>query len=181
MPYPHIDEVMNNLWRSREGEDPIQVYAILDTARNEKIYSALLDWKGEFCCLYRGQMAETLAHVAPYLVKLDQDSAFTKQVISSGWGDSWGIFVQSTAGLRELRKHFRQFLIVYNEKAESLYFRYYDPRVLRVFLPTCDAQQLFLLFGPVGRFCVEDEDNNVLNEYSLANRKLVHDTVQLDQ
>jgi hypothetical protein len=181
MPDPQIHNVISALWRSADEKDQSYVYAILDAARNEKIYSALLDWKGEFSCLYRGQMAETLAHVAPYLVKLDQDSDFTKYIIRSGWGDSWGIFVQTTAGLRELRKHFRQFLTVYNENAESLYFRYYDPRVLRVFFPTCDAQQLFLLFGPVQRFCLEGEDINVLDEYTFLNRKLVHDTVQLDR
>ena len=37
------------------------------------------------------------------------------------------------------------------------YFRYYDPRVLRVYLPTCNARELQTVFGPVLRYLVEDE------------------------
>jgi hypothetical protein len=48
---------------------------------------------------------------------------------------------------------------VKTEQGKMLYFRFYDPRVLRIFLPTCDAMQLRELFGDaIDSFILEDED-----------------------
>jgi hypothetical protein len=178
MARPHVDKVIHKLWAAREGA---HVFAILDAARDKRIYSLLLGLKSGFCCLYRGEMAQRLAHVAPYLVELDQGSAFTREIIGSGWGDSWGIYLNAPASLRELRKHFRQFLTVYDESANSLYFRYYDPRVLRAFLPTCDVNQLTALFGPVTSYFVEADEGVFLIQYSMANRRLMQEKVHLIQ
>jgi hypothetical protein len=48
------------------------------------------------------------------------------------------------------------------------FFRYYDPRVLRNFLPTCDAAQLREMFGPVDRFDLEAPDSSSLLRYRLV-------------
>ncbi|HRO43103.1 MAG TPA: DUF4123 domain-containing protein, partial [Flavipsychrobacter sp.] len=58
----------------------------------------------------------------------------------------------------ELHKHFRKFLLVKTEDEQELYFRFYDPRVLRIFLPTCDQGQIREFFGAVDYFLMEDED-----------------------
>jgi len=73
-------------------------------------------------------------------------------------GDAWGILIKSSFPLEELHKHFRKFLIVGTEDNQQLYFRFYDPRVLRIFLPTCDTAQLREFFGPIEYFIMEDED-----------------------
>ncbi|MBW2109657.1 MAG: DUF4123 domain-containing protein [Deltaproteobacteria bacterium] len=181
MASPHVDKVIRRLWRSSVGEGTAQVYVILDAARNKQIYAALLGLKGEFCCLYRGEMAERLAHVAPYLVKLQEDNAFTKQVLDSGWGDNWGIFLNAPASLRDLRNHFRRFLVVYDESAKSLYFRYYDPRVLQAFLPTCNTEQLLKFFGPVDSYLVESDRGDRLIEYFLTDKKLIQEETVLTE
>ena len=36
-------------------------------------------------------------------------------------------------------------------------FRYYDPRVLSLYLPTCNAEEVTSLFGPVSRFLMESD------------------------
>jgi hypothetical protein len=36
-------------------------------------------------------------------------------------------------------------------------FRYYDPRVLSVYLPTCNPEEVTSLFGPVSRFLMESD------------------------
>ncbi len=50
----------------------------------------------------------------------------------------------------------RRFLRIKTDDGQQLYFRYYDPRVLSIFLPTCDASQLQEFFGPVNQFIIED-------------------------
>jgi hypothetical protein len=38
-----------------------------------------------------------------------------------------------------------------------MYFRFYDPRVLQAFLPTCTAEQLNGFFGPISRFFFQSD------------------------
>ena len=37
-------------------------------------------------------------------------------------------------------------------------FRFYDPRVFRVYLPTCNEAEAEFVFGPFESFFLEDED-----------------------
>ncbi len=132
-------------------------YAILDGASNPELLKILWQHKPEHICLYRGELDAELAQIAPYLVRLRPDSPFTDYVLQA-WGRHWGIFLFTQADLRTLRKHFRTFLTVHGPDGQLLYFRYYDPRVLRVYLPTCNAQEAATLFGPVSRYLMEDEE-----------------------
>ena len=62
-------------------------------------------------------------------------------------GQAWGIFLRSDDLLRTLRRHLRTFLRVKDESGRFLLFRYYDPRVLRIYLPTCHEGELKTVFG----------------------------------
>src|SRR5713226_9129724 len=115
------------------------VYAILDGASIADLPGRLRAAKEDHCCLYRGELEPDLAEVAPYLVKLRRDSPLTHFIFAKGWGKHWGIFAVTPVGLEALRRHFRRFLRVRDHGGQVLYFRYYDPRVLRVYLPTCNS------------------------------------------
>ncbi len=108
--------------------------------------------------LYRGSSQEELASVAPYLFQVHRESEMFSWYLAKGWGDSWGVVVIAQEDMKSLHKHFRKFLMVQTEDGEELYFRFYDPRVLRIFLPTCDKGQLQEFFGPVSAYICEDED-----------------------
>ncbi|MGZ5092420.1 MAG: DUF4123 domain-containing protein [Burkholderiales bacterium] len=165
------ENLIDALWPPGK-EDGAMVYTVLDGARNAGIYPAAIKSGCEYQCLYRGELEPDLAEAAPYLVKLDKAHPFTYWLLGKGWGDSWGIFVQSTATLRDLRHHFRKFLMVYSPEAKPLYFRYYDPRVLRVYLPTCNAGELATVFGPVTSYVLEDADANTLLRLSSSDGAL---------
>ena len=51
-------------------------------------------------------------------------------------------------------------------------FRYYDPRVLRAYLPTCDESELRAVFGPIRAFWMEARDSGVMLEYRFDGRGL---------
>ncbi len=179
MSSPHAKKVVDYLWRSTAGQSVAKIYAVVDAARQEKIYPTIFNSGNDYICLYQGPKAKELAYVAPYLVALGKDDPFTDWLISNEWGDSRAIFVASPASLRDLRQHFRKFLTVYDEDGKSLLFRYYDPRVLRVYLPTCNASELKLLFGPVDRYALESENGEAVIEYSFLNEALVENTFQV--
>ena len=186
MIYQHYDRVIQQLWRLSRQEENLRVYTILDAARDEKIYPAIVKSSREYRCLYAGhqviflgKMPQVLAEASPYLVRLESRTLFTRWMISRGWGDNWGIFLVSSAGLRELLRHFRRFLMVKDETGKAFYFRYYDPRVMRVYLPTCSTSELKMIFGPVDRFYVEDVDSNSILEFSLIDSELVTRSIRI--
>lgn len=163
-----VDTLINFLWRSGDPSTASRVYVLLDAARNDQIYPNVLKSGMESACLFRGQKAEELAWFAPYLVQLDREAPFTTWALEKGWGKSWGVFVESLADLRELKRHFQSFLTVYDEDGKSFLFRYYDPRVLRIYLPTCNAGEIRTVFGPVNAYIFEDEDASVIMRLSVA-------------
>jgi hypothetical protein len=180
MPYKYSAQIIQQLWRPDEGGVAApQIYAILDGARDRRIYPTLVSSDAEFICLYKGEIPKVLAEAAPYLVQLKKDSEFTDWVLRFGWGESWGIFVKAPTTIENLRRHFRQFLMAQTEDGKQFYFRYYDPRVWRVYLPTCNKNELEEIFGPVQRYYVEGEDADTLIEYVLNNSKLARNVVEL--
>ena len=181
MAFSDFDAVIDTLWRPRPEEGPPRIFAILDGAREERIYAAVLESECEYECLYRGELDPDLASAAPYLLALQADLPFTKWLINQGWGESWGIFIESRATLRDLRQHFRRFLMVHDESGKPLYFRFYDPRVLRTYLPNCNAEELAKMFGPVDHYLAEAEEPGSLITYGFRRRQLQERKVALAQ
>jgi hypothetical protein len=163
-------------------DNSLNVYAILDGA---SIPNLLAELRGEnapaqFECLFRGDLAPDMAEVAPYLVRLEHDAKFTDWLIEGGWGNHWGIFALSQLDFQSIRYHFRSLIRVYDETGKRyLFFRYYDPRVLLVFLPSCQGAQLADLFGPVDFYLAEGGQGAELHRYAQEAGKLVATMVGL--
>jgi hypothetical protein len=133
------------------------LFAILDAARDVRILALLLTHKEECQSLYEGEQGAKLAQVAPYLVRLQKDSKLLEALVKEGWGKSWGVYLTSASDLQEVRRHLRRFLEVKLPSGEQVYFRFYDPRVMRVFLPTCTPEDATQFFGPIQTYLVEDQ------------------------
>jgi len=179
MTSPHVKRMIDNLWWLDEEMEPPRVYALLDAARDESIYPKIVNSDLESACLFQGENARKLAWVAPYLVLLRRDDPFTEWVVENGWGKSWGVFAGSPAPINELKRHFRTFLMVYDEEGSSLYFRYYDPRVLRAYLPTCNEEELGSVFGPIEYFLLEHEDPGTLSRYRDVSGVLKQENIKI--
>jgi hypothetical protein len=161
------------------ADQDTNVFAVLDGASVPDLRMSLHSHQPEHVCLYRGELADDMAEVAPYLVRLEKEADFTNWVLTQGWGEHWGIFALAAEPLVELRQHFRRFLTVYGPENKPLLFRYYDPRVLRVYLPTCDAGELATVFGPVTSFLCEDEDPTMALRYRSASGVLRQEKFKL--
>jgi len=132
------------------------LYALLDAARDPRVLTLLGDTHLPFRSLYDGAMGEQLGTVAPYLVSLHKGDDFLQLLLDEAWGDSWGVFLRCpSVDLRELRRHLRRFLRVRDESGKTLLFRWYDPRVLRAFLPACTAEEAAQFFGPITAWTME--------------------------
>ncbi len=158
----NVDKIISYIWQSVTEDENVQVLGMLDAAVDDAIYPKLMGAANEKANLFRGEKAQEMAQVAPYLVQFAKEDTFTNWVIDQGWGNHWGIFMQTSADFATLKRHLRSLLQVYDEEGNSLFFRYYDPRVMRAYLPTCTGEELQTFFGPVTHFFLADEDAGTL-------------------
>jgi len=149
------------------------LFAVLDSAREPGIPVELRRKGAEFSSLYRGEPEESLSSVAPYLARVDPQCELMRWLLTNGWGNSWGIFLVSSTSLETLRQHFRRFLLVRDVAGKELYFRFYDPRVLRTFLPTCTGAEIRRFFGPVGIYLMEAENGEAVSFFSRRTAKSI--------
>ena len=164
------DRVLGVLWPSRSPAGT-SVWAILDCARDDRIYSTLRTCGLDYLCLYSGRLPSEVEAAAPYLLEVAPTYKFTPKLIEMGWGKSWGIFLR-IKDPSNLRHHLRSFLRVRDESGRNLMFRYYDPRVLRVYLPTCRPDELRTVFGPISSYLVEGEDGKSVSEFEFDGNRL---------
>jgi len=161
------------------GKADASLFAVLDGASAPDLVKNLYAHEPEYCCLYRGELPPDVATVAPYLVRLESGNECTDLVLGEGWGAHWGIFLSSTANLRALRDHFREFHAVELPDQRTVLFRYYDPRVLRSFLPACNAAELAAFFGPIQSFVAEGETAESGIRFTFAASALKPEPFQL--
>lgn len=118
---------------------PGRLFAVLDAARAERIRVLLRESPARHRSLYDGWQGDALAEGAPYLVDLGPPHPeLVRDLVVEGWEAHWGVFLSAPSGrdFDAVRRHLRKFLMV-ELRREKVYFRYYDPRVLRTFVPTC--------------------------------------------
>lgn len=150
----------------------IHVFAILDGASIDGLRQRLFETSPANFCLFRGELEPDIAETAPYLVGLAAGTPFTDWVLSESSGKHWGIFAQSRHSITDMRQHFRALVTVHDETGKPMIFRFYDPRVLNTFLPTCNGGELVTFFGNVDAFFAETDDGSGMSSFTLENSAL---------
>lgn len=96
--------------------------------------------------LYSGKAASDYHAIAPYLFSLSAE--LIEWILAELDGQSWGFLFQTKLDFKSARKHFRGFLTVLDPQGEKMLFRFYDPRVLKIFLESSSQQEIQTFFGP---------------------------------
>ncbi|MBI4854927.1 MAG: DUF4123 domain-containing protein [Acidobacteria bacterium] len=173
------EQMLNKLAQKLFSTEDIQPYAIVDGASISKLLEKLDEYQVECECLFAGDLEDDIAEVAPYLVKLMADSTFAEWLLLEGWGKHWGIFLLTKIELSTLLNHLCKFIRVRDEEGRVLHFRFYDPRVLSKFLPTCTTKELVNFFGEIESFIIETENEEIAKCFSLSNSNLKEDKILL--
>jgi hypothetical protein len=158
---------------------PDPLFALLDAARDARVLEFVRGSGEEYRSLYEGSRGEELADWAPYLVRLPAGSGLLEALAREGWGKSWGLYLTSRSTLAEVRKHFRHFLMARLADGRDAYFRFYDPRVLRVYLPSCDPTEAAQFFGPVRCYLMEAKGPETLLRFVENGRGACPEAVRL--
>ncbi len=126
------------------------LYAILDVARDPRIAELMREAVEPCFPLFDGLEAARQAEAAPQLVALSAGSRLLADLVREGWGARWTAWIKSSREPTVVRRHLRQFLLAnIPGEADPVYFRFYDPDVLRVVLETANEEERRRWFGDV--------------------------------
>jgi Domain of unknown function (DUF4123) len=150
---PELARLQDELRLACDGDDR-RLLALFDAARLTGLPVFLREVGAEFACLYRGQPATDLAHVAPYMVKLPLTSLVIPWLLVDTAAAEAVVFLVSDADPDEVRQHLRRFLMVLDPRGAENFFRFYDPRVLGPFLEASKPEEAAQFFGPIRRIFV---------------------------
>lgn len=139
-----------------------KLHAVLDGARDDRVPEILAASLDGYASLFDGPQGAALGEIAPYLVRFAPGSPLIARLAEHGWGRRWGVFLTANQPFKELRRHLRRLILVDDEDTgQQLYFRFYDPEVLRVILPTLSLRQATELWGDIDAFLFEDPEGNM--------------------
>lgn len=136
-PVPHL--LYDALFGPCE-DDAVNSFAVLDAASVDGLPEMLEASGLEHVCLFQGKAADELGDAAPWLVRLEPESALTRRLFTSGqtpwhlWGKISGSYMCFAGSCRDLAKHLRYFTRLPDENGKWYYFRYWDPPVIEVIL-----------------------------------------------
>jgi hypothetical protein len=133
------------------------LYAVVDAARDRELAGQARRRGYDLVSLFLGDQAGQLADLAPYFFQVPHGAAFLAGEWRAALGKSAGVLIDSPAGPAEVFAHLRYAFIVQDKGGQRYFFRYYDPRVLRDYLPSCTREELIEFFGPVRAWVCEDE------------------------
>jgi Domain of unknown function (DUF4123) len=150
---PAIEVKHVNVDHLREHAAVGRLYAVIDACDTPSVPEKARELgETRAVSLYRGSADEQYWAFAPYLFVVDGE--LLDWIVADLWTDPWGIFAVADGDLEAVRRHFRRFLLVQAPDGDQWYFRFYDPRVLPIFLPECTAEEIAELFGGLAAFVV---------------------------
>lgn len=164
-----------------EGREP-PFYMLLDASRDPSIFPLMQNSFDDYRCLFLGKLSKAMQEVSPYLVRLTHESPTTDHIISKAWGKPWAIFMTSKLDLDSLRRHFRKFLMVKTSQHKTLFFRFFDPRIMRSFLPVCNDKEVKQILDPIQNMFLEDRTSEEIIRFKLDKKeKLQADHFELEK
>lgn len=148
--------------RREPGES---LYGVVDAARDKELafegairHGWVLQW------LFSEDTPAHMRDVAPYVVPITYEPTYPYEegdyldLWARRLGRSAGILLLAPVGPKPLRLHLREIFQVTDEQDREYYMRFYDPRMLRLFLPTCTGDEAQEFFGPIRAILVESDE-----------------------
>ncbi len=123
-----------------------RAWAVVDGAARPDLLGELHDSGAEAACLFSGALAPEVAATAPWLVAIGPASPMLA-ALEAGWGRAQAVFLVAPGPLVAVRRRLRHLTLARLPDGRTVYFRFYDPRTLRVIGPLLDAGQRARFFG----------------------------------
>lgn len=160
--------------------DPLRSYLLLDAAAAPEIATYAMAFPEPASCLFDGAAYDDLADVAPWVIQIDPFGDVLDWYLDKGWGQNWGVFVQTALPLARLKTRLKSHLYVSSEDQGKMFFKFYRPRTLRDYLHAFEPEQLASFFFKLEAYVVEGTDVNEAIRLSCnAEGSLLRDPITL--
>ena len=168
------------LWPKGARRD---VWMIVDAARDRRIFGMLLDgFYSDHMCLFSGPLTPALSRWLRRISFALNTKVRKRSVLWRTRGETTGVcFSDQVWDARSCDVTFVSSLLVHDSRGDRLFFRYYDPRVLRVYLPTCTRDELRTVFGGIECFWMEDEKPAIVLNADFDQTRLVMRELPLER
>ena len=156
--------VLNSTERLYTVVDACQAPELIEMARGKFGQPTRMLFKGKAAAL------EEVESFAPFFIPIDLKTDFLEHW--AGYlGKNAGILFMSKAEPRAIFRHLRKIFVVQEEGGQEHFFRFYDPRVLRVYLSTCKRNETTEFFGPISNIIMEVADVKLLQTLPYCNEE----------
>ncbi|BFM48488.1 DUF4123 domain-containing protein [Marinomonas sp. THO17] len=151
-------ELKTHLFAQPSEGKRLRTYFIVDPTLRKKV-TEVFDLSPDqidvpIQCLFKGKAAETLKEAAPYLIDMtlhenawarhENVPTFHKAFFQHHWDKGTGIFLRTTDSFDDVLQHFRRFTKVRMEEDNRwVFFRFWDPRTIGVFLTALDKEDAY--------------------------------------
>jgi len=161
-------------------------FGLFDCARDAPQLYREIEGSGlPHCTLFGGVVARPLLEASPVCVYLGAEPGAGSYLLQRYWGNAACMVVTAAEGmvLDDVRKQLKRSLRIRLPTGSRALFRYYDPRVLRAFLPTCTADQARALMGELTDVWCEGETPHIVLQWHAGDfhrtTPLAHDLTRL--
>lgn len=130
--------------KSRTEETaPLRAYLLLDAAADPDIFLAMNGYSNPSTCLFDGEVADDLEMVGPWLAEVteDEDDSVWAWFANKGYGNNWGIIIQSRLELRRLKTQLKKYLKIEDDDGDKYFLKFYRPDSFNTFLPEFTDEQ----------------------------------------
>ncbi len=154
-----------------------RLYGVLDCAVDPRLHEQAARLAPDCAaCLYMGKLDPQVAAVSPWLVELAPSDPLSRRWRGEGWGKNWGLLLSSQADLPTVRRRLRHFTMAkLPDGSGPVLFRFWDPRVFRVYMPLVEPEGLGEWFKDIDSYVVETEDGQGSIRYALKGGALAID------
>jgi hypothetical protein len=135
------------------------LYGVLDCAIDPALHEHVARLEPEqAACLFE-RVAPEVKRVSPHVVELAPADPLSKAWRAQGWGRNWGVLFSSLADLRTVKLRLKRFTQArLPDGSGPVLFRFWDPRVLRSYLPLLESADVPAWFTDIDRWIVPTED-----------------------
>lgn len=143
-------------------------YALLDGAKINHLPQMLAGSLLDHDSLFQGKAQQELAEVAPYLVRLERESPFTRRLFTTPgalgglWGRDGGVLLLSAAPLADIRRQLRKYTRIRDEGGKWFYYRFWEPRVFRASAVQYDVATFRDFLGPIEAVLCPDRSDDAM-------------------
>ncbi|WP_304641841.1 DUF4123 domain-containing protein [Pseudomonas sp.] len=147
-------------------KSPARHYLVLDGAQIEDLHRQIyeLEPAPEFFLLYHQTRYSELADVGPVLVRAEPGSPLETE-FKANWITNAGFSLTSAMPTAVLVDHLRSLIHLRTNADVVLLFRYYDPRILRIWLDSLDEAERARVMGPIASIQLPSADARLPHLY----------------